>query len=149
MKPMKRKDKAQGIFVGKNMQKGKSKPEFTIFGYVKPEDKHWIAVCVNMCLVGQGKNPKEALEKLVESASSYIQALKHDYPRKWKSKLECESPPEFIKEFNEILNQLKPLFDSMAEQTAKKRAVSPPMPILKPNMLPGNIFVQPISANYA
>ena len=140
----------QGIFIGGSVKQGMTKPEYTIYGYIKPEDDRWVAVCVNMCLVSQGKTPSEALEKMIESAESYIRILKRNFPKKWKSKIEQQAPLEFYTEFLNILKQLKPLLELSSKPIPKRSSSIPDiMPYLKPNIMQGNIFVQPISANYA
>lgn len=149
MEPIKKRKETQGIFIGGSMQLGAFKPEYVIYGYIKAEDSHWVAVCVNVCLVAEGDSPTEAFERLIESATSYIQVLKRDYPKKWKSKLEYESPPEFLREFAQILSQLEPLFDSLPKHTPRRKTSQwTDIPTLRPNIIPGNIFVQPISASY-
>ncbi len=149
MEPIQKNKNIHGIFIGDGMQSGMEKPEFTIYGYIKPEDDGWVAVCVNMCLVSQGKTPTEAFEKMVKSATSYIQILKHDFPKQWKSKIEYEAPREFYDEFVDLLKELKPLLDLLSRPISKKKTAHVNiMPNLRPNIMPGNIFVQPISANY-
>ena len=149
MGPIQKGKNIHGVFIGGGMQVGTIKPEFTIYGYIKPEDNGWVAVCVNMCLVSQGKTPTEAFEKIVKSAISYIQILKQDYPKRWKSKIECGPPREFYHEFMNLLKELKPLLDLSSKPIPKRNtAFVDIMPNLRPNIMPGNIFVQPISANY-
>ncbi len=132
--------------MGQCSQKDLPKPEFTIMGYIKPEGNHWAAVCVNMCLVAQGKTHTEAFENLLKSVTSYCEFLKQKYPDEWQMKIHHESPDEFTVEFQQMLDQVKSIMKSMGKQKRRKQKLgSRPLLDTTP-IVPGNVFVQSISA---
>ncbi len=57
----------------------KSGFNFKVRGYTKPESDHYVAVCIDLNLVGQGNTPEEAMDKVSDAIRLYFSYLK-DHP---------------------------------------------------------------------
>ena len=134
------------IFVGGRGRHDQPNPDLMVFGYIRPEADHWVAVCVNLSLVAQGGEAREALEKLVISMESYIHYIQTKHPEDWDERLSLiDCPEEFLDEFKEIVGQHEALAKcgvtrKSTRKTTRKKA---------PTVTPGFTFAQPISATYA
>lgn len=127
----------RGVFVLNRNQSTPENPDITVFGYIKPEDDHWIAVCVNLDLLAQGRSDDEALIKLIESMESYIRFVQAEYPNKWQKVLDSiECSQDSLEEYKNIALQMVNLAE--CKPTAAQ-----------PQFKPSTAFVKTVPAAYA
>lgn len=127
----------EGVFVASRNRSSQERPDIIVFGYVKPEEDHWIAVGINLGLVAQGSSDDEALIKLFESMESYISFIQAEYPNKWQQVLgSIECSQESLDEYKKIALQMIDL--------AECAPTAAP-----PQYRPSTAFVKTVPATYA
>lgn len=127
----------RGVFVLSRNRSTQEIPDLTVFGYIKPEDDHWVAVCVNLGLVAQGRSDDEALTKLIKSMESYIRFVQAEYPNKWQKVLDSiECSQDSLEEYRNIALQMVNL--------AECQPTTAP-----PQFKPSTAFVKTVPAAYA
>lgn len=131
------KAKRRGVFVASRNRLTQEIPDLIVFGYIKPEDDHWVAVCINLGLVAQGRSDDEALIKLIESMESYIRFIQAEYPNKWQKVLDSiECSQDSLEEYKSIALQMVNL--------AECQSTTAP-----PQFRPSTAFVKTVSSAYA
>ena len=88
------------------MSKG---PERILFrGYIKKENGHWVAVCIDLNIVAQGSNVDDAIEKCEGLILEYLKYVCSEYKDDFYKHIQRPAPKEFVDEFNLIMGrQLK------------------------------------------
>jgi hypothetical protein len=78
-------------------------------GYIKEEDGHWVAVCIDLNIVAQGDTPDEARDECQTLIIGYLDYVCSTYPDDFHLYVQRPAPKEFFDEFMEIAGlALKP-----------------------------------------
>ncbi len=67
---------------------------FKLRGYIKPEGKHFVAVCVDLNLAGQGDTPEIAMSSMLEAIETYLDYLT-EHPDEISKRLPRKAPLSF------------------------------------------------------
>ncbi len=84
-------------------------PESIIFrGYVKKENGHWVAICIDLNIVAQGNSIEKAREECESLIIEYLDYICSEYPKEFYKYIQRPAPKELVEEFNLIMGrQLK------------------------------------------
>lgn len=74
-------------------------------GYVKKENAHWVAVCVDLNIVAQADSLDKAIEECGHLIIEYLEYICSVYPKQISKYIPRPAPQEFIDEFNQIVSQ--------------------------------------------
>jgi predicted RNase H-like HicB family nuclease len=69
-------------------------------GFTKPEGKGFVAICIDLDIVAQGKTMQEATEVCGELIQEYIAFVMHNFPDKVHDYIPRLSPSEIIEEYD-------------------------------------------------
>lgn len=72
-------------------------------GYTKKENGHWVAICIDLDIVAQGRTPDEATKKCIEMSGEYLEYVCKHYPDDFRKYIPRPAATEFIEEFNELM----------------------------------------------
>lgn len=67
-------------------------------GYVRPKEDYFLAVCIDLNLVAQGKTSKEALDSLKDAILGYLEEI-NESPNFYKETIPRKSPKSFYVEY--------------------------------------------------
>ena len=86
-------------------RKGMSLPENTLVfhGYVKREDKQWVAVCVDLNIAAQGDTKEEAVSVCAEMIDDYLSYVCETHADELDKFIPRFAPPELIAEFTSAM----------------------------------------------
>jgi len=65
-----------------------------IRGYIRPESDHFVAVCIDLDLAGQGKTPDEAMQSLLGAINVYLDYVA-DHPDELGERIPRKASLEF------------------------------------------------------
>ena len=72
-------------------------------GYVKKENGHWVAVCVDLNIVSQATSVDEAVEDCFELVREYLDYVCSTYPDQITKYIPRSAPQELMEEYYTIL----------------------------------------------
>ena len=74
-------------------------------GYTKKENDHWVAVCIDLNVVAQGKTADEAEATCYELIFDYLNFVGAKYPDRITEYVPRLAPKELIEEYDEIVGR--------------------------------------------
>lgn len=83
-------------------QYGSSK-EIFFQGYIKKEGDHWVAVCIDLNIVGQGATAQEAIDECDELTIEYLEYVCCTYPKELDKYIPRRASKELIEEFYSVI----------------------------------------------
>lgn len=72
-------------------------------GYVKKENGHWVAICVDLNIVAQATSADEAVKDCFELVKEYLDYVCSTYPNQIAEYIPRSAPHELIEEYYAIL----------------------------------------------
>jgi predicted RNase H-like HicB family nuclease len=78
---------------------------FPLRGYTKPEGDGFVAICIDLDIVAQGKTLKEATQVCGELIEEYIAFVLENYPDKVQHYIPRLAPKEIVSEYNELVGE--------------------------------------------
>ena len=83
----------------------KKKQPVILRGYIKKENGGFVAVCIDLNIVAQGKTQNEAIHECVELISEYLNYIQKEYPDDFEKYVPRQTPNEFVKEYDAIVGK--------------------------------------------
>ena len=84
---------------------GKSDQPIVFRGYIKKENKHWVAICIDLNIVAQGKTANKAVHECVGLISEYLDYVRTKYPDKMEKYIPRLAPKVLIDEYDKIIGK--------------------------------------------
>jgi hypothetical protein len=73
--------------------------------YVKKENGHWIAVCIDLNIVGEGTTPEQAKQECTELIIEYVDYVFSAHRNQIEKYIPRLAPDEFINEYYQVLTR--------------------------------------------
>jgi predicted RNase H-like HicB family nuclease len=98
---------------------------FPLRGYTKPEGDGFVAICVDLDIVAQGKTLKEATQICSELIEEYIAFVLENYPDKIQQYIPRLAPEEIVAEYNGLVGECVKNAQKVRQHQSKPKAKVP------------------------
>jgi len=114
---------------------------FTVYGYTRPDENGYVAICVNLSLFAQARTQEKALKKLIRLIVNYLRYVDRKHPDEWEVYVNRPAPPEIMKEYRQLAEAIRYQKQLRKALTEESRQQALP--------LPKCAFVTQVSPTYA
>jgi predicted RNase H-like HicB family nuclease len=88
------------------MKKNNNNNTVSFRGYTKKEKDHWVAICIDLNIVAQGKTAQKAEDVCAELIQEYVEYVCSKHSDEINKFIPRQSPQEFIDEYNQIVGRV-------------------------------------------
>jgi predicted RNase H-like HicB family nuclease len=71
-------------------------------GFIKPEEDQFVAICIDLDIVGQGSTPDEAAANCAELVQEYVEFVLENHANRIHEYIPRRSPEDLIKEYDSL-----------------------------------------------
>ena len=98
---------------------------FPLRGYTKQEGSGFVAICIDLDIVAQGKTLKEATQVCGELIEEYIAFVLENYPDKIQQYIPRLAPEEIVAEYNVLVGEFVLNAQKVRQRQSKSKAKVP------------------------
>ena len=118
---------------------------FMAYGYTRPDENGYIAICVNLSIFAQARTQEKAFKKLVKLILDYLRYVDRNHPDDWEVYINRPAPPEIMREFEQLAEAIR--YQKELKKTLKKTLMEESKQ--QPLLLPKYTFATEVSPAYA